>query len=85
MHKPGVYRHPHHGKRALQINLGGELGTAMGLLNRLLKQHYTGPKWALHRYAWDHAFMHDLFRGPSSACRWPSRIQRWWASGSGSR
>ncbi len=61
VHKPVVYRHPHHGKRALQINLGGELGTAMGLLNRLLKQHYTGPKWALHRYAWDHAFMHDLF------------------------
>jgi alpha-ketoglutarate-dependent taurine dioxygenase len=61
LHKPTVYRHPHHGKRALQVNLGGEAPTVIGLLNRLLKVHYVGPKWALHRYAWKHAFMSQVF------------------------
>ncbi|MEO7328071.1 MAG: TauD/TfdA family dioxygenase, partial [Minicystis sp.] len=47
LHKPTVYRHPHHGKRALQVNFGGEATAVTGLLNRLLQRHYTGPKWAL--------------------------------------
>ena len=61
LHKPTVWRHPHHGKRAFQVNLGGEATTVAGLLNRLLQRHYEGPKWALHRYAWKHAFMNQVF------------------------
>ncbi|MFO0758587.1 MAG: TauD/TfdA family dioxygenase [Byssovorax sp.] len=61
LHKPTVYRHPHHGKLALQVNVGGEAPTVVSLINKLLVRHYTGPKWALHRYAWKHAFMSELF------------------------
>ncbi len=79
--KPLVYRHPYHGKRAFQVNLG-ENRLVTTFLNQLLVKQYTGPKWAVLRYTWKHAYltkvMHTLEKLPS-ALKYPDVMgkQEW--------